>query len=108
MGNWREHRYDLIDVGLTPCKVPSPSGPAMPSQDTSTKTSPAAILAAFRGQIKPVRSSPIYLLGLLLVAVVMVILPLVYLALIGLIIYAVCYHAIHDVGMLSAARGGRG
>ena len=108
MGNWREHRYDLIDVGLTPCKVPSPSGPAMPSQDTSTKTSPAVILAAFRGQIKPVRSSPIYLLGLLLVAVVMVILPLVYLALIGLIIYAVCYHAIHDVGMLSAARGGRG
>jgi hypothetical protein len=53
------------------------------------------------------RSSLLYRLGLLLVAIVMVILPLVYLAIIALVVYGVYYHAINHTGVFTAVRGVR-
>lgn len=47
----------------------------------------------------------LYRLGLLVVAVTMVLLPLIYIGLIVLAGYGVYWHAVHDVGMLSAGRG---
>ena len=55
---------------------------------------------AFEGPIKPARTSPLYLLGLLVVATAMVLLPLIYLALIGCATYGVYYHATKHVSLL--------
>ena len=76
---------------------------AAPTEKTRTSTE---ILTAFRGQIAPVRPSPMYALWLLIVAGFMVLLPLIYVAIIGLVIFALGYHAVYDVAMLQQA--GRG
>jgi len=60
---------------------------------------------AFKGDIKPVRKSIMYRVGILLVTLVMVILPLVYVGLIGLTGYAVYYHAVNHTEMLQYGRG---
>ncbi len=67
---------------------------------------PRRILAAFGGRIEPVRPTLLYRLWILIVAAVMVTLPLVYVAIIGLVVAAVAYHAIHNVSIFSAVRGG--
>ncbi|MBN2024673.1 MAG: M48 family metalloprotease [Pirellulales bacterium] len=46
-----------------------------------------------------------YRLAILLVGAVMVLLPVVYVGLIGLVVYAVAYHAANDVGILGMVRG---
>ncbi|MCE9556994.1 MAG: M48 family metallopeptidase [Planctomycetes bacterium] len=63
------------------------------------------VLAAFHGQIEPVRLPLAYRFGILLVAVVMVLLPLIYVALIGLVGYGVYYHMTHNVWLLGSGRG---
>jgi Zn-dependent protease with chaperone function len=63
------------------------------------------ILAAFQGNIEPIRVPAAYRLGILLVAVVMVILPLIYIAIIGLVGYGVYYHAINHTGLLAMGTG---
>lgn len=63
------------------------------------------VLAAISGPIKPVRTSFFYQVGLLWAAIVMVIMPLVYMAVIALAAWAVYYHAVNHVGMLTAVRG---
>ncbi len=60
---------------------------------------------AFRGEIKPVRRSIMYRVGILLVTAVMIVLPLIYVALIGLTGYAVYYHAVNHTGMLAFGSG---
>ena len=76
---------------------------AAPTEKSRTS---AEILTAFRGEIAPVRPSLMYALWLLIVAGFMVLLPCVYVAIIGLVIFALGYHAVYDATILQQA--GRG
>ncbi len=67
---------------------------------------PTEILVAFQGVIDPIPLSPLYRLGLGLVALAMVALPLTYLALVGFCGYCVYYHAVHNLYILG--EGGSG
>jgi hypothetical protein len=60
---------------------------------------------AFRGNIRPVRVSIVYRMGIVVCAVVMVLLPLAYLALIGVACFACYYHAVNDTGLLQMGAG---
>lgn len=82
-------------TGDTPAQVALPDRNALPG----------VVLGAFDGEIAPVKTAVGYRLGILLVAVVMVILPVLYVAIIGLLGWAVYYHAIHDVGIVGMAKG---
>jgi predicted Zn finger-like uncharacterized protein len=73
---------------------------------TRKMLNPRQILAAFGGRIEPVRPTILYRLWILIVAAVMVMLPLVYVAIIGLVVAAVVYHAVHNVSIFTAVRGG--
>ena len=72
---------------------------AAPTRRTMT---PKQILAAFEGQIEPVRPTILYRLWVAIVAGVMVLLPLAYVAIIGLIVAGLVYHAIHHVTIFQA------
>jgi len=63
--------------------------------------------AVFDGRVEPVRKSAFYTLGLLIVTLVMVILPLVYALIVAAAGYAVYYHAVHHVSLLSPGAGMR-
>jgi len=52
-----------------------------------------AILQSMARSIEPVRATPLYSAGLVLVAIAMLVLPLIYLALIALVAYATWWHA---------------
>jgi len=73
--------------------------------ETTASAGQDDVLAAFHGEIEPVRLSPAYRAGILLVAVVMVLLPLVYIGLIGLVGYGVYLHTIHNTWLLASGRG---
>jgi predicted Zn finger-like uncharacterized protein len=75
---------------------------AAPTQKTRTALE---ILAAFRGEIAPVRPSFVYSLCLLLVVAFMILLPLVYVALIGLTAFGLWYHVVNDAAMVQHAQG---
>ncbi|MBC8872379.1 MAG: M48 family metalloprotease [Planctomycetes bacterium] len=79
---------------------PSPAAPKVPSQQLHQE-----VQAAFAGEIAPVKVPITYRLGILLVSMVMVLLPLIYIALICLVGYAVYYHLVNHIEMLSAGRG---
>ena len=72
---------------------------AAPTRKTMT---PKQILAAFGGEIDPVRSTLLYRLWVVIVAGVMVLLPLLYVAIIGLVVAALAYHAINHVTIFKA------
>lgn len=55
-----------------------------------------SILSGFQGQIARPKTSIFYHAGLLLVAGTMLLLPLVYVAMVGLVAYAVYFHAVYD------------
>ena len=57
----------------------------------------AQILAAFQGEIEPVRPTALYKLWILIVTGMMILLPLLYVALIALVGYAVAWHAGHNI-----------
>ncbi|MGH7495924.1 MAG: M48 family metalloprotease [bacterium] len=61
------------------------------------------ILAAFEGEIAPVRVAMLYRGGLFIVALAMVFLPLIYVTLIAGAAYGVGYHAVHHTMILSRA-----
>ena len=61
----------------------------------------AAHIKSLGEPIERVRTSPLYVMGLLVTAVVMALLPLIYVGLIGLVGYGVYYHATNDVSLLS-------
>lgn len=75
------------------------------ARQTDSESPNAAILAAIRGQIEPVRTSPMYVAGMALVALVMVLLPVVYLALILAVAWLLWYHATHSIVIFEHARG---
>ncbi len=64
------------------------------------------ILAAFGTGIRPPRTSFLYQVGLLMVAVVMIILPLIYLAMVAAMGWGVVYYAIHARPLMSSVFGG--
>ncbi len=67
---------------------------------SSTTASEQWVTEAFGGPIERVRISPLYLLGLFVVAVAMALLPLAYVALIGLAGYGLYYHATENVTIM--------
>jgi Zn-dependent protease with chaperone function len=77
---------------------------AAPTRRTLT---PQQILAAFRGEIEPVRPTILYRLWVAIVAAVMVLLPVLYVAIIGLVVAAVVYHAVNHVTIFQSV-GARG
>lgn len=107
----------LSAVGLAPPQVQivPASSPALKQMPVSgaladpTKLSPeqrkAIIFQGFSGPMEPVRVTMRYRLGALVTALFMVLLPLVYLAIIALVIYGVYLHAVHNTGIIGAARG---
>jgi Zn-dependent protease with chaperone function len=68
---------------------------------------PEDLLAALAGRIEPVRKSPLYVMGLLLVALGMILLPLIYLALVAAAAYGVYYHATRNITLLHGTAGMR-
>ena len=58
---------------------------------------PTEILAAFRGEIQPVRPTLLYRAWILIIAAVMVVLPAIYLALVAAVGMAVYWHAVHNI-----------
>lgn len=92
------------DGGLPGVGV-SANGVLQAAAPTEIKRTPAEILAAFQGEIEPVRPTLLYSLWLMIVAGFMVLLPLIYVGLIGLVIAALVYHALHDVSILQNAQG---
>jgi predicted Zn finger-like uncharacterized protein len=68
---------------------------------------PGQILAGFGGEIEPVRPTPFYRFWIAVVAGVMLLLPLIYLSMIGLVVYGVYYHAVHNVSMFENMGHGR-
>ncbi|HEY0135036.1 MAG TPA: M48 family metalloprotease [Nannocystis sp.] len=61
------------------------------------------VLAGFRGEIRPVPSTWLYRVAIVLVAVLMLLLPLVYLAIIGALVWVMVWHATHNAGMIDGA-----
>jgi len=55
-----------------------------------------SILAPLNGTVRRPKTSALYHATLLLVAIAMLVLPLIYLALVGILAWAVYYHAFHD------------
>ena len=104
---------DVVVAEPVPAKTGSPpaagTNPPQPARQATPPRPPQErqqeILAAFQGEIAPVRVPLTYRLGILLVTVVMVLLPLIYIALIALVCWAVYLHMVNDTGMLGAARG---
>ncbi len=72
--------------------------PARPTQ------TPKKILAAFQGEIEPVRATALYRLWIGLVAMIMLLLPLAYVVIIGLVAYVVYLHAIHNAVVFQGVR----
>jgi Zn-dependent protease with chaperone function len=91
---------------VTPRRAAAAERP--PAAAVSREQLQQQILTAFTGDIPPVRRPPFYSLAVLLSAGVMVLLPAIYVGLILLAIFGVYWHAVYDVGMLSAEIRGRG
>jgi len=99
---------ELEKLGATAVYVPNGSEKA---RTTEEKTSAAdlgmPILQAFQGDLPRVPVSPLYNLGLTLVAFAMLLLPLIYLGLITGIVYLLYYHATESIELLQRLTSGR-
>jgi Zn-dependent protease with chaperone function len=84
----------------------APPEPVQPSEPVfvmeSSALTPERLAQAFVGEFRPVRISPLYHAGLLVVAIVMLLLPLAYVGLIALAAYGVYDHAVHHLPTLSS------
>ncbi len=80
----------------------------MTQPGTSPLNSNASLLAAFTGTIVQTKTTPLYRVGLAVVAFAMVLLPLIYLALIALTAWLVVLHLKNDTWILSSAHGRSG
>ena len=98
----------LEKLGATAVYVPNGSEK---TRTTEKKTSGAdlgmPILQAFRGDLPRVPVSPLYNLGLTLVAFAMLLLPLIYLGLITGVVYLLYYHATESIEFLPRLTSGR-
>jgi hypothetical protein len=63
------------------------------------------VSSAFRGEIRPLRSSPLYALAMVLITGVMLLLPVAYLAIVGLMGWLVWWHATTNHAVFENARG---
>jgi len=99
---------ELEKLGATAVYVPNGSEK---TRTTEKKTSGAdlgmPILQAFRGDLPRVPVSPLYNLGLTLVAFAMLLLPLIYLGLITGVVYLLYYHATESIELLQRVTSGR-
>ena len=99
---------ELEKLGATAVYVPNGSEK---TGTTEEKTSEAdlgmPILQAFQGDLPRVPVSPLYNLGLTLVAFAMLVLPLIYLGLITGVVYLLYYHATEGIELLQRLTGGR-
>ncbi len=84
----------------------SGSAPAEAAPTRPTRT-PMQILAAFRGEIRPVRPTVLYRLWVLIIAGFMILLPAVYLALVGLVGYGVFRHATENISVFREVRSAK-
>ena len=98
-------RASRIAAKLAAAKPRSQTEAVSKTAPQAPTRTPAEILAAFRGKIEPVRPTPMYRASVLLVAGIMVLLPLIYLALIGLVGWAVYWHASTNHVIFGAVRG---
>lgn len=64
------------------------------------------LVAAFHGRFEPAPISPLYRVGLFLVAVAMILLPVFYVALIGLAASGILWHLQHDTWLLNIEGNG--
>ncbi|WP_165068668.1 M48 family metalloprotease [Paludisphaera rhizosphaerae] len=87
--------------------APEPLQSAKESLKTQKTRTPHEILAAFRGEIPPIRSTWTYRLWILIVAVVMVILPMIYVGLAVAAALAVLWHATHNLVIFQNVRNAR-
>ena len=97
-----------VREGALPAVGVGAAGVGAAAAPTRKTLEPGRILAAFRGEIRPVRPTLLYRLWILIVAGVMVLLPLVYVALVALVAAALVYHAVFDVAIFQAVGHGRG
>ncbi|MEX0793090.1 MAG: M48 family metallopeptidase [Pirellulaceae bacterium] len=89
-----------------PLRAGQPAGPVAPQiKQPDPQRVQQRIDQLFQGEIKPVRTTLGYKVGILLVTGVMIALPLIYLTFVGLVAYGVLYHANYHVGMLSYGHG---
>ena len=99
---------ELEKLGATAVYVPNGSEK---TRATKQPKSPAdlgmPILQAFQGDLPRVPVSPLYNLGLTLVAFAMLLLPLIYLGLISGVVYLLYYHATESIGLLQRVSSGR-
>ena len=76
--------------------------------DQRTQQLTDRLLAAFEGSIPRVRRSPLYLAGLVPVALLIVLLPLIYVGLIALVGYGIYFHAVNSIEILDLPAGPHG
>ena len=93
-----------VAARVVPAAAADPSSVVPRVQAGVKKRTSAEILAAFRGEIRPVRPTLMYRCWILIIAVVMLILPLLYLALVAAVGYAVYWHAVHNVVLFQNVR----
>ncbi len=97
-----------VRKGALPAAFAGAEGVKHAAAPTAKTRTPREILAAFRGEIEPVRPSAMYVLWSLIVALFMLLLPIVYIGLIGLIVYGLYYHAVNHFTIFEhAGRGSR-
>jgi len=78
----------------------------MSALDSTSGRAGGSPLADFTGAITRTKLSPLYVLGLGVVAFAMVLLPAIYLGLILLAVWGVLFHLTHHLGILTASSGG--
>ena len=87
-----------------PTGKPKDAGAARVQASQTARSSPrTSIVEAFEGPIARRRVSVFYFLGLLVVAAGMILLPLTYIALIACVTYAIFYHAVEHIVILTPA-----
>jgi predicted Zn finger-like uncharacterized protein len=96
-------------VPVRPTETPGAASVAAAKAVAPTRRSqtPRQILAAFQGEIAPVRPTLLYQFWILVVAGLMVLLPILYVALVGLVGTAVVLHAVYDVAIFQKVRNGK-
>lgn len=76
------------------------------NKTVTANTADSEIISAFKGPIEPVNVTPLYTIGLSMVAFMMVLLPLIYIVLIVATGYGMYYHCVENVTLLTTTNAG--
>jgi Zn-dependent protease with chaperone function len=99
---------ELENLGATAVYVPKGSDKTGTREEKSSGADLGVpILQAFQGDLPRLPVSPLYNLGLTLVAFAMLLLPLIYLGLITGVVYLLYCHATESIELLQGLSGGR-